>query len=168
VFPARWAAAVAAARLVAAGCTAARRVERGVYHSSKGYRVAVPGPAWRVVSGEADLDLEHRAAPARLAVNATCGGVVARRGQDVLERQLLAGLGDRTVLERAGAEVGGRAASRVVAEGAGAAEGGRVRVEAYVMRDGRCVYDLIYAAPADRFPAWRGDFARFVGSFALE
>jgi len=30
------------------------------------------------------------------------------------------------------------------------------------------VYDLLYAAAPDAFEAWRGDFRRFVDSFAGE
>jgi len=36
-----------------------------------------------------------------------------------------------------------------------------------VVKGDRCVYDLMYAAPAARFEAWRSDFDRMVASFAL-
>jgi hypothetical protein len=36
------------------------------------------------------------------------------------------------------------------------------------VKDGRCVYDLLYVAPPASFESSRGDFERFVGSFAAE
>ena len=73
----------------------------------------------------------------------------------MLQRALLAGLRDRSILERGDTVVGGRPASRVLAEG-----------RTFV--DGACVVDLFYAAPVDAFAAWAPDFARFAASFARE
>jgi hypothetical protein len=36
------------------------------------------------------------------------------------------------------------------------------------MKAGGCVYDLVYAAPADTFAARRPDFQRFIDSFVRE
>jgi hypothetical protein len=44
----------------------------------------------------------------------------------------------------------------------------RVRVEAYVLKDERCVYDLLYVAPAVAFDALRADFEGVVQSFTAE
>jgi hypothetical protein len=44
----------------------------------------------------------------------------------------------------------------------------RVRIESYMVKDRRCVYDLLYVAPPGAFESSRGDFERFVGSFAPE
>ena len=44
----------------------------------------------------------------------------------------------------------------------------RARIEAYVMSEGRCVYDFMHVAPPETFEATRADFARFVGGFRTE
>jgi hypothetical protein len=144
-------------------------VEKGVFHADKGYRVSVPSPAWSVVGdGAADLELRHRSGVAGIVVNATCGG--DRAGQDlaVLGRHLLVGLHERDLLARDAVTLAGRPATRLVLEAAPDRAGRRLRVEAWVMTDGQCVYDLIYAAPPERFPEWHEEFARILGSFAVE
>ena len=50
---------VLAVVLLVWGC-AVKRIENGVYHSPKGYRVAVPNAQWTLVDeGPADLALRH-------------------------------------------------------------------------------------------------------------
>ena len=139
----RAALAAVAAMLVAAGC-AGKRIENGVFHARSGYRVGLPGAAWTVVDGgRADLQLRHRGVAAGMLVNATCDDGVARRRLDVLARQLLIGLRERQVL---------------------ASE----PVEAYVLKDERCVYDLLYVAPTGAFDTLRADFEGVVQSFTTE
>jgi hypothetical protein len=151
-----------------AGC-AGRGIEHGVFHSPKGYRATLPGDAWSVVDDtRADLELRHATGRAGMAVYATCDPGVARRPGPALQRALLAGLRDRSIVERGDAVVNGRTASRVVAQGRTAVDGGIVRVEALTFVDGGCVVDLLYAAPVDAFAAWAPDFARFAESFARE
>ncbi len=157
-----------AALVLAAGC-AGRRIEHGVFHSPKGYRATLPGDGWSVVDDtRADLELRHASGRAGMIVNATCDPAVARRAQPVLERALLAGLRDRSILEHDAVVVGGRPASRVVVEGRSGADGVIVRVEALTLVDGGCVVDLLYAAPADAFAAGAADFARFAASFGKD
>ena len=65
------------------GC-AGRRIENGVYHSDKGYRLTLPGPDWSVAAdSKADLELRQRAldrtAPPR-----------TRRGRYTAKDELLA------------------------------------------------------------------------------
>ena len=62
----------------------------------------------------------------------------------------------------------GRQAVHRVLDGRLDADEAPTRIEAYVMRDERCVYDLVYAAPPSSFDAWRAEFRRFVESFAME
>jgi hypothetical protein len=146
-----------------------KRIENGVYHSSKGYRVAVPGQEWAPFDASpADLELRHRASPVGMAIHAVCEGAAPRRATDVLARQLLVGLRDRAVIERASTEIAGRPASRAVLEGRLDGATRRVRMETLVMTDGRCVYDFMYVAPPATFDATRADFARFVESFRTE
>lgn len=157
-----------AALALAAGCSV-RRIENGVYHSPKGYRVTIPGPEWEVVeSSRADLELRHRSGDAGLLAQATCAPAAVRRSSSALVRELLAGLRDRTVLERGQAWLDGRPAAHTVVEARARSGGPEVRIEAYTVTGGRCVYDLIYAAPPAVAGAWRADFGRFAASFATE
>ncbi len=158
---------VAAAGLVA-GC-AGRRIEGGIFHSPKGYRVALPGEEWTVAEKSAsDLELRHRTAPAAMLANAQCGGRAPARSLDVLSRHLLIGLQSRTAVERGEISVRGRRAAHTVLDGRLSAKDEPVRVETYVMKDERCVYDFAYAAPPRFFETWRAAFQRFVESFATE
>jgi hypothetical protein len=162
-----WLVALAVVPLVS-GC-ALKRIENGVYHSSKGYRVAIPNAEWTLVDeGPADLTLRHRASAAAMAVNAECDGVASRRTPEALARQLHIGLRGRRVIERASAEVGGRPATRVVAEGHLEGSPAPARIESLSMTTGRCLYDFVYVAPPDTFDATRPDFATLVDSFGTE
>jgi hypothetical protein len=159
---------VLSAVLLVSGC-AVKRIENGVYHSPKGYRVTIPGSEWAPVDdGPADLELRHRSARAGLAIHAVCEGAEPRRAADVLTRHLLIGIRDRKVLERGTTQVGGRPASRVVLDGRLRGAEAGVRVEALTTKEGRCVYDLMHVAAPAAFEATRADFARFVDSFATE
>ena len=150
------------------GC-AMRRIENGVYHSSKGYRVTIPKAEWTLVDeGPADLTLRHPPSAAGMAVNAVCEGAALRRPAGVLARQLQIGLRDRKVIERATTEVAGRPATRVLVEGHLAESAATVRIESLSMKDERCLYDFLYVAPAATFEAARTDFARLVDSFRTE
>jgi len=166
---ARRTAALTAVLLLALGACAGRRLVDGVYHAPSGYRVTVPGPAWEVAAdSRADLELRHRTAPAGMVANAVCDPAVARRDWDVLGLHLLIGMRDRAMLEANEAPVNGRVASHRLLEGRMQQTDERVRVESYTLKGDRCVYDLLYVAPPDVFDAWRGDFQRFVQSFAGE
>jgi hypothetical protein len=150
------------------GCATAR-IEDGVFHSARGYRVALPGPEWRVATdGRAELDLRHRAVAAGMLANAVCDRTAARQSAGVLARHVLVGLRDRAVLERATVSLGGRPALRTVVEGRPESGGDRVRVEAWVLTDGRCVFDLLYVARVDVFETGWADFRRLVASFGTE
>ena len=150
------------------GC-AVKRIENGVYHSSKGFRVAIPKAEWSLVDeGPADLTLRHRLSAAGMAVHAVCEGGAPRRGPGVLARQLQIGLRERRVIEHTTVEVGGRPASRVVVEGRLEDSPASVRIESLSMTNERCLYDFLYVAPPATFEAARGDFARFVDSFGTE
>ena len=158
---------VAAAALLA-GC-ASHRLDTGVFHSPKGYRVTVPGPGWTMISaGQEDLELRDVADRAGILVHAECDARRASRPLAFLERRLLHGLTQRTTIERGEATVNGRRAAHTVLEAANGRTGSRMKIETFVMSDGRCVYDLIYAADPAVFAARRDDFARLVQSFATE
>ncbi len=154
--------------LVATGCAAATgRIENGMFHSAKGYRVTLPPSGWRVDPGpRADLALQSEAKPGGMLVDATCGGREAARPLDVLARHLTFGLTRRDVLENGTATVGGREAAHSVVRGR--ADGRDVTVEAIVMRAAPCVHDFLYVAPSEAFAAGRPAFRALVESFALE
>lgn len=164
-------AALAAGMVAAAlaGC-AGTGIHDGVFHSRHGYRVALPGPEWRVDADErrADLALRHREAPAAMAATASCDSQVVRRSPELLARHLLMGLRDRTVIERDEASVNGSRARHEVVEGRMRQSDERVRVESYVIRGERCLYDLLYVAAPESFEAERPAFHRFVDTFARE
>ena len=150
------------------GCASARIVG-GVYHSPKGYQVALPGAEWRIADESgADLELRHRTMPAGMLVNATCGGGSSPPVLDVLARRLLLGLVDRATVERGEVALNGRNAAHVVADGRLQSRSERMRIEAYVVRDDRCVYDFLYVAPPAAFEGGRAEFRRLVETFATE
>jgi hypothetical protein len=155
----------ALATAAVAGC-AGKRIENGVFFSPKGYRVAVPAGGW-TVAGDTRADLELRRAGAGMLVNAACDDV-PRAGLAVLERHLLVGLRDRTVVVEEEVSVNGMRGRHAVLEGRAAAGGPPVKVELYVMRDGRCVYDLVYAAPPAEFDRGRAAFSHLVETFVTE
>jgi hypothetical protein len=150
------------------GC-AVQRIDDGVYHSPKGYRVAIPGAQWvPLVEGPADLELRHRTSTAAMAANAVCEAAVVKRPAAALARQLLIGVRERTVIEQGEMQVAGRPAVHTVVDGRLVDSEDRVRIETLVTKDDRCVYDLMYAAPEAAFAELRLDFSRFVDSFQTE
>ena len=162
--------ALALAAALAVGACAGKRIEHGVFHAPSGYRVALPADGeWRVVEdSKADLELRHRTAPAGMLVNGVCDPGVVRRGPDALARDLLLPLHDRVELEHGEVPVDGRLAAHRLVEGRLRRSDTRVRVESYTVRGGRCVYDLLFVAPAEAFDAERAEFRRFVESFSGE
>jgi hypothetical protein len=156
------------ASLALAGC-AGTRLASGTFHSSKGYRVSVPGAEWTpMLRGPADLELRHQPEPAGIVVNASCEDVSPQTSLEVLTRHLLLGLNPRTVVLREDVTVDGRPAQHSVLAGRARDADEPVKVEAYVVRDGRCVYDFLYAAPEGSFGVWQADFRQVVGTFARE
>src|SRR2546425_250280 len=127
------------------------------------------GPAWNVVNGSrAELELRRADGGAGMLAHATCRPEAARRDFGLLERHLLLGLRDRATLEEDETDLGGRRAAHRVVEGRPRDGEERMRIESYVLKDARCVYDLLYVAPPDEFDGGRGDFRRVVQSFVME
>ena len=154
--------------VVATGC-AGRRIESGVFHSSKGYRVGIPGAEWTVIEASgADLELRHRTAPVAMLANATCGEATPAARLDVLSRHLLMGFQSRAIVEWEDVAVDGRRAVHAVLDGRLAAGEALTRVETYVMKDERCVYDFALVAPPESFETWRTAFRELVDTFATE
>ena len=151
-----------------AGCaTATGRIENGVYHSAKGYRVTLPASGWKVDRApRADLSLQDETGPAGMLVDATCAGREPSRPLDVLVRHLTFGLTRRQVVETGPTTVAGQEAMRSVVRGQ--ADGRDVTVEALVFRARPCVHDFLYVAPTIAFEAGRPAFRALVESFALE
>ena len=159
---------VLGAFVVLTGC-AGQRIENGVYHSTKGYRVTLPGADWSVAAeSKADLELRYHDGTAAMLANAQCDDHTRSRSADLLLGHLLIGLRDRATIEQEEISLNGRRAVRRVLDGRLNAADAPTRVEAYVMKDERCVYDFVYAAPPPSFDEWRAEFRRFVESFALE
>ena len=154
--------------IVFTGC-AGRRIENGVYHSGKGYRLTLPGAEWSVATeSKADLELRHQDGLAAMLANAECDDRARSRSAGLLLAQLLIGLRDRATIEQNEVSVNGRQALHRVLDGRVSADGAPTRIEAYVLKEESCIYDFAYAAPPASFEAWRADFRRFVESFARE
>jgi hypothetical protein len=103
-----------------------------------------------------------------MLVNASCQARSPRSTPGVLARHLLSDLRDRSVVSREDVAVDGKVGRHAIVEGRAGAEGERVKLEVYVMRDARCVYDFLYVAPPASFERWESDFQRFVATFASE
>jgi hypothetical protein len=154
--------------VMAVGC-AGKRIESGVFYSPKGFRVGLPGTEWTVVeSSGADLEVRHLEAPAAMLANATCGDRTPASGLDVLSRHLLMGFQSRAMVEWGDVSVNGRRAAHAVLDGRLAAGDALTRIETYVMKDERCVYDFALVAPSASFETWRAAFGQLVESFATE
>ena len=163
--PRKLAPALLAALLAGTACTA-DRIERGVFHSSKGYAVSLPGPDWQVASGaEADLELRRAAPAAGMLADATCEGRAPGRPAPLLVRQLTFGLKQRTEVRNEEVVVKGRPGARTTLRGT--LDGREVAVDAVSLKGGGCVYDFLYVAPVDQFEAGRPEFQAFVESLAV-
>src|SRR5262245_58819078 len=103
-----------------------------------------------------------------MLAHATCRPEAVRRNFGLLERHLLLGLRDRATLEAGETDLAGRRAAHLVVEGRPRDAEGRVRIESYVVKDARCVHDLLYVGTPGEFAGGRADFRRFVQSFAME
>jgi hypothetical protein len=152
--------------LAGAACTA-DRIERGVFHSSKGYAVSLPGGEWQVASGtEADLELRRAAPPAGMLADATCGGRVAERPAPLLVRYLTFGLKDRRDVRADEVVVKGRRGARTTLRGT--LDGKEVAVDAVSLKEDGCVYDFLYVALVDDFDAGRLAFQVFLESLTTD
>ncbi len=163
-----WVVLVAACISMGAGCARAR-IENGRFLSPKGYRVAAPPDGWTVVRGSrADLEMRHDSPRAEMLVHGSCDGEGRGGSAHILARHVLMGVTQRRMIEKGETAIEGGMAAHVVLEGRAPDEAEPVRVEAYVMKSERCVYDFLYAAPAASFETWRRDFQRLVESFTTE
>jgi hypothetical protein len=149
-----------------AGC-ATGSIERGVYHSAKGYRVTLPGDGWQVDrEPRADLALKRRGPEGGMLVDATCDPRTVSRPLRVLVRYLVFGLTHRSVVEEEPVTVAAREGLRQVIRGE--RDGTAVEVEAVSVKDSRCVYDFLYVAPPPAFPAGQPAFRALVQSLSVE
>jgi len=152
--------------VVLGGCHSVASVENGRYASPKGYSVVTPGAAWTVMDqDQADVEWRRTSPPGRMLINGSCEDGTRRRPLGVLARQLMMGVMDRTVIERNEVTIGGHPARHVVVDGRPSEGAAPLRVEAYVVKDARCVYDFLYAAPVPSFETSRSDFRSVVESF---
>jgi hypothetical protein len=156
---------VLAVLLAGTACTA-DRIERGVFHSSKGYAVSLPGRDWQVASAtEADLELRRTAPTAGMLADATCEGRLAGQPAPLLVRHLTFGVKRRTDVRTEDVVVKGLPGARTTLRGT--LDGRDVGVDAVTLKGDRCVYDFLYVAPVDQFEAGRPEFQAFVESLAV-
>ena len=161
---------VAVTALALASCAGPRvDLRDGVFRAPTLFRVTVPGADWTVMRAtESELELRHPGTGAGILANADCGAGPARLELDVLARRLFVGLRSRETLENGVSTLGGLPAVHASMEARVPGGDERMRLEAYVTKDDRCVYDLVYVAPVAAFPERQADFRRFVESFARE
>jgi len=140
-------------------------IERGVFHSAKGYRVTLPDEGWQVYrEPQADLALKRADPEGGMLVDATCEPRTVDHPVRLLTRYLVFGLAHRSVVEEGPVTIAEREGMRQVIRGQ--REGSDVQVEAVVLKDTRCVYDFLYVAPAPAFAGGQPAFRAFVESFA--
>ena len=152
--------------LLAAACSA-DRIERGVYHSTKGYTVSLPGREWQVASGtEADLELRRAAPIAGMLADATCEGRVPSQPAPLLVRHLTFGVKNRKDVRTEEVVVKGLPGARTTLRGT--LDGKEVAVDAVSLKEDGCVYDFVYVAPVNDFDDGRLAFQIFVESLTLD
>lgn len=165
--PARVAPALLALALAVTACATANRIEGGVFHSSKGYAVSLPGGEWQVASGtDADLELRRAAPAAGMLADVTCGERVADLPAPLLVRHLTFGIKHRTDVRTDDVVVKGRRGARTTLRGT--LDGREIAVDAVSLKEDGCVYDFLYVAPVDDFDAGRLAFQSFVESLTLD
>src|SRR3989442_12884571 len=103
-----------------------------------------------------------------MLAHATCGGRAPAPRLEALSRHLLMGFQSRAIVEWGDLSVNGRRAAHAVLDGRLAPGGALTRVETYVLKDGRCVYDFALVAPPGSFETWRGALRRPGGNFAAD
>ena len=142
----------------------------GAYHSSKGYRVTLPGSDWQPIrNSRADLELRHRQAQAGILVNASCEPRLVGQAGGRLAPRDPGGLLGREVQEQDVVSIAGREAAHMVVEGqSGLRRASGSASSCSSLQDDRCVYDLLYAAAPADFATWQGDFRRLVGTLILD
>jgi hypothetical protein len=169
---ARWhrRAVLAAAAIVVSACAGPRaELAHGTFRAPERFRVAVPTAEWTVARAtDSELELRHAASGAGILANADCGAATARQDLPALARRLFFGLQARESLANGAVTLAGLPAVHTVVEARVSGEEERMRVEAYVTKDERCVYDLVYVAPIAAFAERRRDFQRLVDSFVTE
>ena len=149
--------------VLVAGCGSSR-IENGVFYSPKGYQVSLPRHGWAIKpGGAAELELQRHDPAGGMLADATCDDKTTGRPLGVLTRHLTFGLKDRVLEDGGPLTLAGRPAQRAVVRGS--LDGTPVELEAVVIKGDRCVYDLLYVAPAAAFETGRGDFRAFVESF---
>ena len=163
----RLAPALLALALVVTACATANRIEGGVFHSSKGYSVSLPGGEWQVASGtDADLELRRAAPAGGMVADVTCGGRVADRSAPLLVRQLTFGLKHRTDVRTDEVVVKGRRGARTML--LGPLDGKEVAVDEVSLKEDGFVYEFVSVARVDDFDAGRLAFQIFVESLTLD
>lgn len=130
------------------------------------YRVGELPDGWREIDAEGDVAFFHRERASVISVNSRCD----RHDDDVplqsLTQHLLIGFTQREVASQDVIPFDGREALRTVVSAR--LDGVPRQMVLYVMKKNGCVYDLLYAAPPDRFAEGADEFDAFVRGFATE
>jgi len=155
--------ALGAGLFALSGCAAA--FDGSVYHGDGfAFRVHAAPPSWRPMAATgAALAYDDPANRGQILVNARCD----RDAEDVplksLTQHLFIRFTDRTTHSETVVPFDGREALRT--DITAKLDGVDRRFLVWVMKKDRCVYDLLYFAPADRFERGAPEFERWVADF---
>ncbi|MCC7541812.1 MAG: hypothetical protein IT379_36675 [Deltaproteobacteria bacterium] len=130
------------------------------------YHVGELPEGWRELDAEGDVAFFHRERAAVISVHARCD----RDEDDVplqsLTQHLMIGFTEREVESQEVMPFDGREAMRTVVRAR--LDGVPRAMTLYVMKKNGCVYDLLYAAPPDRYAEGASEFESFVRGFGTE
>lgn len=159
----RW---LAGAIVVFAACGGASLSGRIFDNGRVRYRVGELPSGWRELDADGDVAFLHRERAAIISVHARCD----RDEDDVplqsLTQHLLIGFTAREVESQDVMPFDGREAMRTVVRAR--LDGVPRQLTLYVMKKNGCVYDLLYAAPPERFAEGAEEFEAFVRGFRTE
>lgn len=132
---------------------------------------AEPGDTTASDSAISDVAYQHRKDPSTISLNSSCRA--GNEGKDLKDvaRQLHLGFTDVTLRTEKPTELQGEPAIETTTQGKPMVEGHTLTqdmmLRTFVVRRGRCIYDLMYIARADQFSHHAEDFERFVASLKL-
>jgi hypothetical protein len=119
-------------------------------------------PSWRRIEvGGADLAFRDPSREGSALFDVGCGRHDDDAPLSVLTEHLIMGTTEREFDTQEVIPFDGREAMHSLLRAK--LDGVPMRYDIYVLKKDGCVYDVVYVAPPDRFPAGSGEFERFAG-----
>ncbi|MDN3515632.1 MAG: hypothetical protein NG747_14700 [Candidatus Brocadia sp.] len=152
-----------ASLLYISGC-ATFEIKEGVFSPSNGkYTVSMPGKGWEPLKiGKEDIVLWYKQHHAMIAI---ISSEIENKGLslEMLNRHLFLGMTNKEIISKEPVLVDNQSALHTILEGK--MDNNKLKFDAYIIKMGDTVYDLVYWAPCDSFEDVRSDFERMVMSF---